>query len=119
MESYAPNSDDMMNQNSSHVPTGMERDTRADEEIIDQTSSSAAAEETELQSAPIEKPAVGQETPIDDLASSIAYALDGSGRGEIGVTQLSRSSANTEHKVITEGTTGAGLNEEEANLSDR
>ena len=83
MESYAPNSDDMMNQNSSHVPTGMEQDIRADEEIIDQTTPSAAADETELQRAPIaEQPTAGDETPIDDLASSIAYALDGSGRGE-------------------------------------
>lgn len=81
MESYARNSDDMMNQNSSHVPTGMELDTGADGEIIDQTSSASAAEETELQSAPIEQPSAGDETPIDDLASSIAYALDGSGRG--------------------------------------
>ena len=85
MESYAPNSDDMMNQNSSHVPTGMEQDIRADEEIIDQTTpSSAAADETELQRAPVvEQPTAGDETPVDDLASSIAYALDGSGRGEI------------------------------------
>ncbi len=118
MESYAPNSDDMMNQNSTRVPTGMEQDTRADEEIIDQTDSSPA-DDTELQPAPIEKPAVGQETPIDDLASSIAYALDGSGRGEIGGDQRSRESTDAEHKVITEGTTGAGLSEEEANLSDR
>ena len=83
MESYAPNSDDRMNQNSSHVPTSMELDTRADGEIIDQTSSAPATDETELQPAPIvDQPAAGQETPIDDLASSIAYALDGSGRGE-------------------------------------
>ena len=82
MESYAPSPDDMMNRNSSHVPTSMEQDTRADGEIIDQTSAAAAAEETELQSAPIEQPKAGEEIPIDDLASSIAYALDGSGRGE-------------------------------------
>lgn len=82
MESYAPNSDDMMNQNSSRVPTGMEQDTGADEEIIDQTDSDVASEATELQPAPVEKPGPGNETPIDDLASSIAYALDGSGRGE-------------------------------------
>ncbi len=82
MESYAPNPDDMMHQNSSHVPTGMEQDTRADGEIIDQTSSASSAEETELQSAPIEQSKAGEETTVDDLASSIAYALDGSGRGE-------------------------------------
>ena len=84
MESYAPNSDDMMNQNSSHVPTGMEQDIRADEEIIDQTTPSSAVDETELQRAPVvEQLTAGNETPTDDLASSIAYALDGSGRGGI------------------------------------
>ncbi len=82
MESYAPNSDDMMNQNSSRVPTGMEQDTGADEEIIDQTGFDGASKATELQAAPIEQPNAGEETPIDDLASSIAYALDGSGRSE-------------------------------------
>ncbi|TAE24598.1 MAG: hypothetical protein EAZ91_20265 [Cytophagales bacterium] len=82
MESYAPNPDDMMNRNSSHVPTGMEQDTRADEEIIDQTGSEPANEETDVQPAPIEQPRVGEETPVDDLASSIAYALDGSGKSD-------------------------------------
>jgi len=82
VESYSPNPDDMMKQNSTNVPTGMEQDTHADEEIIDQTDS-LPANDTTLQAAPIEQPKAGEETPIDNLASSIAYALDGSGRGEI------------------------------------
>lgn len=82
MESYAPSPDDMMRQNSSHVPSAMDLDTRADEDIIDQTGTESANEETAIERAPIEQPNAGEATPVDDLASSIAYALDGSGRDE-------------------------------------
>ena len=59
------NADDMMNQNASHAPSGIEQDVRSDEEIIDQTTSAPVKEETELQQAPIvEQPTVGNETPL-------------------------------------------------------
>ncbi|WP_019990636.1 hypothetical protein [Rudanella lutea] len=116
MESYAPSPDDMMNQNSSRVPTGMEQDVRADEDIIDQTGAEPAAADTELQRAPVEPPQAGQSTPVDDLASSIAYALDGSGRGETNPVSPQQGPIGPEHKPITEGTTGASLRDEEDNL---
>lgn len=112
MESYAPNSDDMMSQNSSRVPTAMEQDTRADEEIIDQTGPEPADQDTQLQAAPIEQPRVGEETPIDDLANSIAYALDGSGLGNTSALAAPQGPEGPERKVVTEGVTGAGLKEE-------
>jgi hypothetical protein len=116
MESYAPNSDDMMNRNSSHVPTGMERDVRADEDIIDQTGPEPASNDTAFQRAPIEQPEAGEETPVDDLASSIAYALDGSGRGEGNPLSAKQGPTGPAHKTVTEGVTGASLDEEEDDL---
>ena len=44
----------------------------------------------------------------DDLADSIAYALDGSGPGPVNAKPNVPG-----HSVITEGTTGSGLGEEE------
>ncbi len=79
------------------IPTGMEHDPKADEEVIDQQDGEqypeAVAEKAETN---------------DELANSIAYALDGSGPGP------SNSPVNGEaHKVITEGVTGAGPEDEE------
>lgn len=79
------------------IPSGMDNDPRADEEIIDQQQG-----ETTPSAQPSPDP--------DALANSIAYALDGSGTGQPGSTPVKGAPG----KVITEGTTGAGLDEEEA-----
>ena len=56
------------------IPTGMETDPHADEEVIDQHTAGEYPEPVQPE---------GQPAKIvpDDLADSIAYALDGSGPG--------------------------------------
>ena len=83
------------------VPSDMDSDPRADEEIIDQ-------QRGDNRPQPADGSAI---TPID-LADSIAYTLDGSGPGPVNDTPnvLGR-------EVITGGTTGAGLDEEDATRS--
>jgi hypothetical protein len=86
------------------VPTGMENDPNADEEIIDQQSDSRSPEDE------YPKPVNAPKIAPDNLTDSIAYALDGSGPGP------TNDQPNVSgHDVITTGTTGAGLqaNEEE------
>jgi hypothetical protein len=88
------------------VPTGMETDPHADEEVIDQHTDgpSPRGEYPE----PGQPPGKSAKIVPDNLADSIAYALDGSGPGP------TNAKPNvTGHSVITEGTTGSGLGEEE------
>lgn len=84
------------------VPSGMDNDPRADEEIIDQRADASTPPDQHP------RPADAPKIVPDDLADSIAYALDGSGPGPTNdVPNVSG------HKVITEGITGAGLEDEE------
>lgn len=78
------------------IPSAMELDTDADEEVIDQQGDKNYP-------SPVENP-----TPIDDLSNSIAYALDGSGPGPTGHEPM-----DVPRKPITEGITGASLEDEE------
>ena len=84
------------------IPTGMETDPTADREVINQRAG-------EQYPGPVEQP--DEQTPAkiapDNLADSIAYALDGSGPGPTNATPNVSG-----HKVITEGITGANLDEE-------
>lgn len=92
---------------SSLVPSGMDDDPRADEEIIDQRTDASTPPEQ------YPKPADAPKIVPNNLADSIAYALDGSGPGPTNdVPNVSG------HKVITEGITGAGLEDEEDALRD-
>lgn len=88
------------------VPTGMENDPHADQEVINQQDGSAG-----VYPEPVQTPTESAKIVPDDLADSIAYALDGSGPGPTNATPNVSG-----HKVITEGTTGAGLDEEEEAL---
>lgn len=85
------------------VPSVMDNDPNADEEVIDQHSDEAYPK-------PVEEAGSGKIAP-DDLADSIAYALDGSGPGP-----MNEPPNVSGHKVITEGITGAGPEEEEDNF---
>ncbi|GAA4454892.1 hypothetical protein GCM10023189_22000 [Nibrella saemangeumensis] len=125
MRHNAPRPEDM-----GSVPSGMDFDPRADEEVIDQQ---AGGSESENQyPAPADQPVYGSNqtfpntdsqttsealpgaiTPENDLSNAIAYALDGSGPGPTG-----NEPTAPERKVITEGVTGAGPEEEEENLRD-
>lgn len=81
------------------IPTGMEHDPKADEQVIDQQTGQQTPDAVQHADEPAD---------ADELANSIAYALDGSGPGP------SNSPVNGEaHKVITEGVTGAGPEDEE------
>lgn len=87
---------------SARVPTGMENDPNADETVINQ-------QVGELYPHPVEEePTLAGKIAPDDLADSIAYAIDGSGPGP-----TNDPTDAPGHKVITEGITGAGLDEEE------
>lgn len=82
------------------IPTGMETDPHADEEVINQRTDGEYPE-------PVQPPGESAKIAPDDLADSIAYALDGSGPGP------TNAQPNVSgHSVITEGTTGSGLDEE-------
>ncbi|MBO0930098.1 hypothetical protein [Fibrella aquatilis] len=96
-----------------NVPTGMETDPNADEQVIDQTADGLTKDQpTEVNPSGIEKPKAGEETPADDLANALAYALDGSGVGLAGAPPAAPT-VGTPQKVITEGNTGAGPTDEE------
>jgi hypothetical protein len=86
------------------VPSGLDHDPNADEEIINQQQDKTA---TDLE------PADSDKAPIApaNLSENIAYALDGSGPGPTGAKpQVSAA------KHVTEGVTGAGLEDEEEKL---
>ena len=101
MQPDSPFSSNQTGQDSSRVPTGMENDPHADEEIIDQHKNEPYPES-------VESPAQPPKIVPDDLADSIAYAIDGSGPGPTNDTPNVSG-----HKTITEGITGAGLRDEE------
>jgi len=102
------------------VPSGMDNDPNADEEIIDQTGSDQTApypdsNETELQpnaNAVGLIPSQQTDDPAHDenLRQKIDYALSGA---EPPFGDLAP------RKVVTEGTTGASLDEEEDNLKNK
>ena len=77
------------------IPSGMDNDPAADEQIINQQKG---------ETVPSDQPA----SDHDQLANSIALAIDGSGIGLPGSTPI----VGEPKKVITEGATGANLNEE-------
>ncbi|GAB4034417.1 hypothetical protein GCM10028774_20570 [Spirosoma jeollabukense] len=87
----------------------MENDPNADEEVINQEAGEQYPESVKKEEHPAE------DTPAklapDNLADSIAYALDGTGPGP-----MNEKPNVSGHKVITEGVTGAGLEDEEENL---
>jgi hypothetical protein len=65
-----------------HIPSGMDNDPNADEEIIDQTGPSTSEEETDLQPSPTPAgriPSGLDDDPASDekLSEKIAYALAG------------------------------------------
>ena len=87
------------------VPSGLDNDPNADEEIINQQRDKTA---TDLELADVDQAPI----TADKLSDNIAYALDGSGPGPTGAKlQVD------EHKPISEGVTGAGPEDEEANLA--
>jgi hypothetical protein len=90
---------------SSHVPTGMDNDPNADEEIIDQQVDDSSPQKQ------YPKPADTPKIVPDNLADSIAYALDGSGPGPTNDTPNVSG-----HNVITKGITGADLDDEEETM---
>ncbi|UHG89117.1 hypothetical protein [Spirosoma oryzicola] len=98
MRYYIPDPIDSYGGSSSKVPSVMDNDPRADEEIIDQQAGEQYPKAVEQ---------TGKIAP-DELADSIAYAIDGSGPGLTGDTPNVSG-----HKTITEGVTGASLDEEE------
>ena len=101
MESYADDSSKLKN-----VPTGMDNDPEADEQIIDQTDGRPESYPDEVAPSGLEKPKAGEETPMDDLANALAYAIDGSGLGVAGAPPAAPTEGEVQ-KLKTEGTTGA------------
>ncbi|QJD79093.1 hypothetical protein [Spirosoma rhododendri] len=87
------------------VPSGLDHDPNADEEIINQQQDKAA---TDLELADSENAPIAPA----NLSENIAYALDGSGPGP---TDAKPQVGEAKH--VTEGITGAGLEDEEKNLS--
>ncbi|WP_420150329.1 hypothetical protein [Spirosoma sp.] len=109
MQYFMPDSSDLSGGTSSDVPTGMENDPRADEEVINQQAGEQYPQPADSADN-LKQPEVDQ-LSSHKLADSIAYAIDGSGSG------LTNDKPNASgHKTITEGTTGAGLEDEEENL---
>ncbi|CCH00091.1 hypothetical protein FAES_2082 [Fibrella aestuarina BUZ 2] len=116
MEPYTDDPNKLKN-----VPTGMETDPEADEQVIDQTgdndqTGAEANRPDDINPSGIEKPEAGNETPMDDLANALAYAIDGSGTGVAGAPPVAPVEGE-EQKVKTEGITGAGHDDEERNLA--
>ena len=102
-----PDSSDLSGGDSSQVPTGMENDPNADEEVIRQDANNPSLQQDQYPEQVQEEDPDVKLAP-DDLADSIAYALDGSGPGP------TNAKPNVSgHDVITEGTSGAGPEEEE------
>ncbi|WP_461101918.1 hypothetical protein [Spirosoma koreense] len=99
MRHFMPDPSEQTGNDSRRVPTGMETDPDADEEVIDQQAGESHPE-------PVKTEQEAKLAP-DNLSDSIAYALDGSGPGP------TNAKPNVSgHDVITEGTTGAGPEEE-------
>lgn len=89
------------------VPSGLDNDPNADEEIINQQRNKTA---TDLELADSDPAPIA----ADNLSDNIAYALDGSGPGPTGAKPQVE-----EHKPISEGITGAGPEDEEENLAKK
>ncbi len=89
------------------VPSGLDNDPNADEEIINQQRDKTA---TDLELADSDQAPIA----ADNLSDNIAYALDGSGPGPTGAQPQVK-----EHKPISEGITGAGPEDEEDNLAKK
>lgn len=89
------------------VPSGLDNDPNADEEIINQQRDKTA---TDLELADADPAPIA----ADNLSDNIAYALDGSGPGPTGAKPQVE-----EHKPISEGVTGAGPEDEEENLAKK
>ena len=103
----------------SDVPTGMENDPRADEQVIDQTNQSTNNVPDDVNPSGLEKPPAEEGTsPGDDLANALAYALDGSGIGMAGAPPAAPPVGDPQ-KVTSEGVTGAGLDDEDELTDDR
>ena len=96
-----PTGGDPTRQSIEAIPTGMETDPHADEEVISKSN-------VEDYPEPVQAEGESAKIAPDDLADSIAYALDGSGPGPTNATPNVSG-----HKMITEGTTGASLADEE------
>lgn len=107
MRYLTPDTSGLIGGNSSDIPSNMDNDPNADEEIINQQAGEHYPE-------PVQEDAESAKIAPDNLADSIAYAIDGSGPGPTGDTPNVSG-----HKVITEGITGAGLDEEEDDLNQR
>lgn len=88
------------------VPTGMENDPNADEEVIDQDAGEQYPKSVKKEEHSPED--IQAKLTSDNLADSIAYALDGTGPGP-----MNEKPNVSGHDVITEGTSGAGPEEEE------
>ncbi|WP_375446345.1 hypothetical protein [uncultured Fibrella sp.] len=106
------------NKDLSNVPTGMENDPGADEQVIDQTSQYTGNVPDDVNPSGLEKPTAEEGTsPGDDLANALAYALDGSGVGMAGAPPAAPPVGDPQ-KLTSEGVTGAGLDDEEDDLDD-
>ncbi|WP_245859388.1 hypothetical protein [Spirosoma aerolatum] len=95
------------------VPSGMDNDPNADEEVIDQRTGEDYPKPVDADQNQPENTQSAKIAP-DDLAESIAYAIDGSGPGPTNETPNVSA-----HKVISEGITGAGPEEEDENLKKK
>lgn len=119
MESYPENPSELRQSSERGIPSGMDNDPGADEQVIDQTGSSTSNVPGDVNPSGIEKPTADEgTTPIDDLANALAYALDGSGTGLAGAPPAAPSVGDPQ-KVTNEGITGAGLDDEEDALPNR
>lgn len=116
----SPDPSDAPGPDSSRVPTGMETDPHADETVINQQAGEEYPRPADPSSAQPGESLLPSQLPDDparsgdDLASAIAYALDGSGPGPTG--HEPQGPART---VITEGTSGGGYEEEQRIADDR
>ncbi|MEZ0542775.1 hypothetical protein [Fibrella arboris] len=101
-----------------NVPTGMENDPNADEQVIDQTNQETTNVPDDINPSGLEKPTAEEgTTPGDDLANALAYALDGSGVGMAGAPPAAPPVGDPQ-KVTSEGITGAGLDDEAEGLDE-
>jgi len=109
MRYYSPDPSDSSTgtTDSSRVPSVMDNDPGADEQVINQQAGEQYPKDVET---PADTPA---RIAPDELADSIAYAIDGSGPGP------TNDKPNVSgHKTVSEGITGAGPDEEEDALRD-
>ncbi len=83
----------------SAIPSGMDNDPKADEEVINQQQGNTTR---------LSQPPTDDADEVDNLTHSIAYAIDGSGNCFPGSTPV----VGAPQTVVTEGTTGAELDEE-------